>query len=75
MTNDELTFSFHSILEFLTDGRTSNSSVFLEITNIPRYLDIELDIAVLDIWVLDKSDIGQKSLGHEKLDILVVLRL
>ena len=33
-----------------------------------------MDIAVLDIWVLDKSDIGQKSLGHEKLDILVVLR-
>ena len=38
-----------------------------------KKLDIDLDIAVLDIFLLDKADIGHKSLGHEKLDILVVL--
>ena len=38
-----------------------------------RKLDIMLDIAVLDTFYLDNADIGQNLLGHEKLDILVVL--
>ena len=77
-TNDEIIFPFFLASNFWrTDERRTNfpnSSVLPENANIPKKLDIDLDIAVLDIFLLDKADIGHKSLGHEKLDILVVLR-